>query len=368
MCVHKENLIKNKDFDVSQQFYYATCEDFKIFRPPRETADFCKPNLDAAYEDNRRFLASAGRTAGGKKITGSFIYAHPPDYRGRPALHYGADDWRKLFRELKETGMDTVVLQAAAWKELGECYYPSKIFSAYKSWNVVEPLLEAASRENMALYLGGLGTVSGWKTSISEADVRDGIREQLDCFAELMKLKGGFSGFYLTPETAYPGARDKSREKMLNKFFKGVLSEVKESKVATLMSPGTHYFPGREKKTLDFWCAVLDNVPVDILAPQDSIGTGGNRLAAQPAAFQTWAAVSARIKARFWSNVELFLRNDLSDQNNDVLPAEPERVLAQIANAAPWAEKLICWEAPFCLSAEAGPAGTRLRETLVNAW
>lgn len=359
--------MENKDFDVSQQFYCTACEDFRIFRPPKITADLCKLNLDAAYDDNRRFLASAGITSSKKKITGSFIYAHPPDYRGRPSLRYGADDWRKLLRELKEMGMDTVVLQASAWKELGECYYPSKTFSAFKTWNVVEPLLEAANRENMALYLGGLGTVTGWKIGISEADVREGIREQLDCFAELMKLKGGFSGFYLTPETAYSGSRNKSREKMLNKYYKDILSEVKKSKMATLMSPATAYFPGREKEALDFWCTLLDNVAVDILAPQDSIGSGCNRLATQSAAFQTWTAVSSRIKARLWSHVELFLRNDLNNQDNDVLPAEPERVLAQIANAAPWVEKLICWEAPFFLSAEAGPAGIRLREILVNA-
>ena len=40
------------------------------------------------------------------------------------------------------------------------------------------------------------------------------------------------------------------------------------------MSPASIFYPDTEQNFLASWQAILDGVPLDILAPQDSIGCG----------------------------------------------------------------------------------------------
>jgi hypothetical protein len=114
-----------------------------------------------------------------------------------------------------------------------------------------------------------------------------------------------------------------------------------------LMSPATKYFPGKMPEMIDSWLAILDEVPLDIMAPQDSIGTCGNELVHQAETYKAWAEICNKKNITFWSNIEIFERKDSIDGENHSIPASPERVMAQINNAASCAEKLICSEAPY---------------------
>ena len=124
------------------------CGEFKIFMPEEEIIPECKLRNERVLKRNRRFLETSG-TADGTRlpITGTFVYAHPPDYEGTPTLDWGKREWGEVFQHLKKRGMDTVVFQASVWNELEEVYYRSAAFHSFRSWNVVEPMLSAA-REN----------------------------------------------------------------------------------------------------------------------------------------------------------------------------------------------------------------------------
>jgi hypothetical protein len=258
--------------------------------------------------------------------------------------------------------MDTVILQSALWKELEECYYPFKKFSRFKTWNVVEPLLEAAAFESMTVFLGALGSVTGWCDDLPEDALRSELNEHLSCFEELLEHGDKFQGFYFSPETAFTGERNRPKEKALIGFFKsifiGVQKMAPEKKI--LLSPGTKYFEGKEKDIMDSWSTLLDGVPLDILAPQDSIGTMGNRLCWQKPCYDIWSKVCDDNEIEFWSNIELFERKDSLEGTDYNMTALPERVAAQIATAAPYAKKLICWEAPYYLSGMSDGDGLKL--------
>ena len=64
-------------------------------------------------------------------------------------MTWGTEEWRSLFRELKEMGIDTVIYQAAAWVEMRECYYPSKAFAGYRTWDSLTHLVEANAQEGI---------------------------------------------------------------------------------------------------------------------------------------------------------------------------------------------------------------------------
>ena len=115
--------------------------DYKVFLPPegwRETP---------GARERRRLREEANRAAGNDPdakmpempLTGSFIYAHPPNYKGAEAFRYSPAEWMRKLSQLKALGIDTVIFQASLWNELKECYYPSEYFRDFKTWNVLEP-------------------------------------------------------------------------------------------------------------------------------------------------------------------------------------------------------------------------------------
>jgi len=356
-----------EEFDIRHRYYIETTGQIKIFRPPPETVKECGKSLAEAYADNDTFLHTFQHHKPLKPISGSFICAHWPDSPGIPATEYTVTDWQKVFNDFSSLGLDTAILQASAWKELEEVYYPSTLFSTYKKWNLLEPLTQAATNAGITLYIGGLGTVSGWKKALSKNYIEKEIIAQLSCFEEILKLYSGIAGLYITPETAFTGSRNKEKEKIQNHVLKKLLKEIHGWKMRGMISPATKYFPGKEMEMQDAWNTILCDSGLDILAPQDSIGTGGNRLSNQKNTFKTWKNVADSNGSTLWSNVEIFSRNNLDDWRTDFRAAEPLRVHAQIAAASPWVDKLVCWEAPFCLAPEAGPDGDRLRKKIFNA-
>jgi Domain of unknown function (DUF4434) len=326
-------------------------EDFKIFQASKQAVELYTPRITESGDANKRFLTGNPQPEPQMHITGSFIYAHPPNYRGRPAHHWTVEQWREMFAQFRQFGIDTAILQASLWNELGECYYQSDYFTELKQFNVVEPMLEAANAENIKIFLGGYGSVTGWSANLEQDSVdREKARQQA-CFKELLRYRELFDGFYFAPETAYMGSRNPEKEAFLNSIYRGFFETIKETdpSLRILMSPATKYFPGKNEEMTEAWLALLKDVPLDIMAPQDSIGTCGTFLENQAETYMVWSNVCKQLNIEFWSNIEVFQRTDgLADENHSVT-ASPERVAAQINNAAPYAKKLICWEAPFYL-------------------
>ena len=330
-------------------FTIEKVEDFSLFIASDRARKQVEPLIARAKKSNRKFIKDNPQEAPKMPISGTFVYAHAPNYRGRPLHNYSVRDWMKLMRDLSRAGMDTIILQASIWNELNECYYPSTHFKNHKQWNVVEPMLEAADASCMKVYLGGYGSVTGWKEHLTQADIEHEIQNQITCLRELLKYRKLFDGIYFAPETAFTGTRDQEKEKFLNEIYREFCNTVKneapDKKI--LMSPATKYFPGKMPEMIDSWMAILDEVPLDIMAPQDSIGTCGNELVHQAETYKAWAEICNKKYITFWSNIEIFERKDTIDGVNHSIPASPEIVMAQINNAAPYAEKIICWEAPY---------------------
>jgi hypothetical protein len=335
--------------------------DFTLVIPGPEAAGWVRSMMEQGQKANRAYLAALAEPPAGGRITGSFIYAHPPDYIGRPTMGYCVAEWRQMLGELKELGIDTVVYQAAAWVEMRECYYPSQLYADYKTWDALEPLMEAAAAEGMTLYLGGLGNLLAFDQDAT-AETLDADRDaQLACFRELMAYRDGFHGFYMSPETAFPGQRQPEREILLNRYFTQVCQGVKElmPDLPILMSPGTFYIEGMDQEIHDFLYNLFKGCPVDYIAPQDSIGTFGNRLPYLGRSFEIWRQVCDELGITLWVNVESFERAHINTAG-DFVPADIRRLRVQLANAGQVGSKIISWEVPYFYSPLAGERGTKL--------
>jgi hypothetical protein len=341
-------------------FTIEKLEDFSLFIASEKAKEIAEPVIEKANKSNKEFLSKQKPSKPKMSISGTFIYAHPPNYRGRPMQNYSINDWMRLMQELKLIGMDTIILQASIWNELQECYYPSKCFKNFKQWDMIDPMLKAAKNSSIKVYLGGYGSVAGWKEHLTQKDIDQEKRNHAACIDELLKYNDLFEGIYFAPETAFSGERDIKKENFLNEIYKEFCVNIKnkapEKKI--LMSPATKYFPGRMKGMIESWSNILNEVPLDIMAPQDSIGTCENELVHQKETYKAWNEICKEKKIIFWSNIEIFERKPIIKGINHSIPASFERIIVQINNAAPYAKKLICWEAPYYLLEDAPKSNT----------
>ena len=341
-------------------------DDFRIFTASDDIIEETNQRKALMNAENASWVAGHPVQKAPMRITGSFIYAQPPNYRGLPLLHADESEWLRHLGRLKECGCDTVIFQAAVWNELETCYYPSKRFASYRCFDSIGKVLTVAEQLGLRVFLGGYGSVTGWHTGNDPGVVE---REKAAHFAtldELFELYGGrFAGIYFAPETAYRGERDRQAESFLNAIYRAFCDRLKRNapQCEILMSPATKYYPGKLAEMEESWNALLDGVQLDILAPQDSIGCGGLSLAHQQYTYPLWKKICDHRGIRFWSNIELFEGQDCSLVNPSI-PAMPERIAVQIAAAAPYAEKLICWEMLHYTNDANGPRYVALHQFL----
>jgi len=287
--------------------HFLELDEFTLVIPGPDDISWYEKNMGYAQELNREFLKTIVEPPKGGRISGSFIYSHPPDYVGRHTMTWTVTDWRNLFQEMREMGVDTAIYQAAVWLEVKESNYPSKIFPDFKTWDSIGPLCEAAAQENVILYLGGLGNLMCFDENATPETYKRDRDAQLACFKELKELYGGgFQGFYMSPETGYPGPRQPEREALLNQYFKQVCEGVKAEMpgLPILMSPGTYYTPGHDQDIYNFLVGIFKDCPVDFMAPQDSIGTFGNSLPHLRTSFDIWDQVCRDLGFTLWLNAE----------------------------------------------------------------
>ena len=341
-------------------------DDFVIFKASDDIVEGVNAAYARANAIDRAYIESRPVPVPSAPISGTFICAQPPNYRGLPMVHASADDWEKKFELFKTFGVDTVIFQAAVWNELETVYYPSRRFADFRCFDQIGNVLAAAERTGIDVYLGGYGSAAGWCMGKDPGFVE---REKQNHFAvqdELFELYGGrFKGIYFAPETAYRGERDLYAEKMLNSIYRDFCGRLKKLHPGCeiLMSPATKYFEGKLKEMADSWNTILDGVQLDIMAPQDSIGCCGNTLDHQEVTFGVWRDICDGKNIRFWSNVELFEDVDCSLVDS-LIPADPRRVAHQMCNALKVAEKLISWEMLYLTDDSSGPRARALREFL----
>ena len=298
--------------------------------------------------------------------TASFIYAHPPDYHGIPMLTASVGAWKNVFRRFREMRIDTVIFQAALWRELGECFYHSKCFNKLTCYGVLERMFAAAEEENMRVFLGGYGSVTGWKEHFTEAELTAEMEYHRICFEELYRI-GRISGMYFPAETAFDGRRLPEKEQRMRTLYRNFSDMVKskDSSLKIIVSPATMHSPDKNEMFKDFWNSVLESSNINILLPQDCIGNACSKLSHMTEQWKAWKEIADLHKIDLWSHIEIFERRGYRPDHN-LYPAAPERVASQLALTAPYVSGYCYWEALYFTSDEAGMEGKRLRQFLTQ--
>lgn len=354
---------------MSDNIAVTAIDDFLVVAGRPAEPGSSEPRLEKRERLTAEALRQAGAVAPAGLLSGSFICAHPPDYRGRPALAWTAAQWRDLFAELKELGMDTVVWQASAWVDLRECYYRSEEFADYRQWNVMEPMLEAARDAKMTVYLGTLGVIRGdallGVLSGDESRVRTVATREKACYAEIARrFAGGYHGYYISSETWYNRKAATARYTFFNRLYREVVEAVKTLTpgVPVLASPGTPVVNGDEAQAADALTTCFRDAGVDIFAPQDCIGQG-NDLLSLPAGLQIWKSVCSALGAEFWVNCEGFRVASYHGAVITIEAADPARFSRQLTLAhEAGAKRMVTWEAMHFMDPRGDEKARRLRQ------
>ena len=342
-------------------FPIGPCDDFQIYLPPDNMDEAAEMKRVISFNQrNIEFIRNFKLPEKQTRIKTSFVYAHPADYKGRPMVHATVAEWRTALQELKAKGIDSVIFQSALWREINECFYMSKNFSFLKCNPVIEHLTEAAEIENIKVYLGGYGSVAGWRETFSEEELKKEIAEHKRCFDELKQFKS-VAGFYFPSETSYFDSRLPEKEKRMNYLYRNFVDMVKSynSDLRVISSPATMHRVEKNEEFKDFWHSILENSHMDIIMPQDCIGNACSELSELDAQWKAWKDVTSAHNIELWSHTEIFERRSYMQKVN-LHPCHPDRVAVQLALTAPYVTNHACWEMHYFANPASGSEGERL--------
>jgi len=320
-------------------------DGFRLFQPAPEAFDELKEILARSNADNETYIAAHPVPQHTVPITGTFVYAHAPDYPAN-TLKDDKKTWLSRLQPLCERGIDTIIMQAAAWKELEDCYYPSQTMAGFSTWNVIEPMLAAASDLRLQVFMGECGICASWEDMENEVFNKE-IEWHQQCLEELHRqFAGGYHGYYFSSESGYHNQRCSERETLMARVYDETFSFARSlENLPILISPASFYYENQREGMTGFWKSVFSKAKPDIIAPQDSVGCMCTTLTQQAEMYRDWLAVTQALKCHLWANVELF-QFDFPEAGRSVLTAaNPDRIAFQCQAASAVAEKLICWEA-----------------------
>jgi len=274
-----------------------------------------------------------------QRITGSwFDFYHPNPYEGdtwnATTQRFTANDWYLKLQEMKEAGMDTLVLLNVALH--GRAFYPSEIWS-YR-WDTVcpdplEAVLDAGDRLGLTIYVGNGFYTTPIMGSLSISG--DTSQLQYDFAKELAERYGhhvSFSGWYLPVEAAIFTHFSDEYIAYANRMS-DYLRKLGPEKV--FIAPyGTRSITG-DAKFVD----QVRSLDVDYIAYQDEIGVARTTFEAVDETFARLREAHDRAGKPLWSDLEIF------QFHGKVLhPAPFERVKRQFEILSKYSDKVLCYQ------------------------
>ena len=238
-------------------------------------------------------------------ITGTFLDEISHDI---PSANWGRDEWARDFRTMAESGIDTVILIRAGYRD--RCAFPSQVLKRRHGYLIVQDdlvqwFLDLAAEHGMAFWFGTYDSGDHWMRGEHAAEVavnRDFTNE----FVQRYGNHPAWRGWYISHEI---DAFDES----IMRVYEDLASHLKGLKnLPILISPyprGKKQFdkPFTLAEHADNWGRIFQRVQglVDVVAFQD----GQVDYAELPDYLRTNAELARKNGITCWSNVESFDRD-----------------------------------------------------------
>jgi hypothetical protein len=280
-----------------------------------------------------------------RKIDGTFFeFRHHNTAEGKywnPQLEkFQEADWKQKIREIAELGMEYVVIMATALYD--RCYFKSEVypFAHMPCSDPIEAILSQADKCGIKVFLGN-GFYGDWRKAnynIKAKEVMERSFRAMDELAALYAHHESFYGWYFPDETCIILNFSKDFVNYVNTCSKRC-SEITPDK-KTLIAPFGTNLALTNKRYVD----TLMKLDVDFIAYQDEVGVKKTPVARTEKIFERLKKAHDKAgRAELWADIELF-DFEGTVYKSALLPASFERISQQIKNAAPYCDKILCYQ------------------------
>lgn len=278
-----------------------------------------------------------------KPISGSWIeFRHSADEGGLwndDLTKFTADQWRRKIFEMREIGMEYLVLMGVAMA--GKAFYPSKLAPQIKMVceDPLEAVLSAADECGIKFFVSNdfWGNLDAF-TMMIDKDVQKIRFAAMEEIAEKYSHHESFYGWYFPNEA------------MLQPYFvDACLSYVNAcADMAQRLTPNCvkmiapYYI--KVAKNDETFVRQLEKLNVDIIAYQDGVGVNHSKLEDVPGYFETLYKAHAKAsRARLWADMELFYFQD-GNGGNLISADFNKRIIHQMEAISPYVDKILCYQ------------------------
>ncbi len=261
-------------------------------------------------------------------------------YYNEQSKAFTSEQWREKIREIKDAGMEYLVLLASALDYTA--YYDTDILppADLACKNPIEVLMSETEKLGMKVFMS-TGFYGDWTRPDINTTDNDIISREKKAMGQLYEQFGGYKSFYgwYFPDEA--DLHDHFADGLidyLNDYDKYVKSF--DSSKKTLIAPyGTRYV-----KYDDKFLKQIDSLNVDIIAYQDEVGVQKTKVEELPAIYETLKKIHDKVgRSKLWSDLELF-EFEGAVYKSALLPASLDRIKAQIEAASPYVEEIITFD------------------------
>lgn len=258
-----------------------------------------------------------------------------------PALDsFTAENWREKVREIAALKMEYIVVMATALYD--RCYFESSVFplADIPCADPIEAVLDEADKCGIKVFLGN-GFYGDWTkpgVNITSSEVIDRSFKAMDELTEKYARHKSFYGWYFPDETCIILRFSGNFMKYVN-LCSARCREITPDKKALIAPYGTNLTLTNSK-----YIDALASLDVDFIAYQDEIGVKKTRVWQSERIFERLKKAHDKAgRAALWADIELFKFEGMV-YKSALLPADFKRIERQIANVAPYADKIIGYQ------------------------
>lgn len=258
---------------------------------------------------------------------------------------FTGDQWRELVRRIAGEGMEYLVLMCTSlcYHDHAESYFPGGPYPFPKEMvckNPMEVLMDEASRLGLKVFMscGFYGDWTRARDNMRDPAVRRRAFDAMERVWTLYGSYGSFYGWYLPDEIGIDGHFPQFFIDYVN-AYSAFLRQLTPDKPLLIAPYGVAKIAFDEQ-----FVEQLRQLDCAFVAYQDGVGIADGGVETAAEAFRKLKdAHDAAGGAKLWADLEVF-RFEGDAYRSALLPAEPERIRAQIDALAPWVEKILIYQ------------------------
>lgn len=280
-----------------------------------------------------------------KPITGSWIefQHHLPaesEYWDEALRKFTSEQWRRKIFEMKEIGMEYLVLMSVALFE--KALYPSALAPQMElgSPDPLEDVLSAADECGIKFFISNdyWGDLKNAENMMTDKDIKK-IRE--DSMIEIALKYGhhkSFYGWYFPNEAYLQPYFSESSIQYINEC--DAFARTLTPHCVNLIAP---YYIINARDDEKF-VKQLERLNIDIIAYQDGVGVNHTKLGEAGKFFSILRKAHDKAgRAKLWADMELFYFE--SGTHGNLLPADfSKRILRQMEDISPYVDRILCYQ------------------------